>query len=93
MALNIKNEHVHELAREAARRTGLSQTSVIERALEELLAQLDEPAETAQRRDAERRARTDRILAEVDALLTDEDRAAMGRAMEEMYDKDGLPAW
>lgn len=37
----------------------------------------------------ERRARTARILAEVDALLTDEDRAAMHRAMEQMYDEDG----
>ena len=41
MSLNIKNEHVHELAREAARRTGKSQTSVIEEALERLLADLE----------------------------------------------------
>ena len=93
MALNIKNEHVHTLARDAARRTGLTQTSVLERALEEFLARLDAPDEVAERRDAERRARTARILAEVDELLTDEDRAAMGRTMEEMYDERGLPAW
>lgn len=42
MSLNIKNEHVHELAREAARRTGKSQTSVIEEALERLLADLEQ---------------------------------------------------
>ncbi len=41
MSLNIKNEHVHELAREAARRTGKSQTSVIEEALEKFLADLE----------------------------------------------------
>ena len=41
MSLNIKNEHVHELAREAARRTGKSQTGVIEEALEKLLADLE----------------------------------------------------
>ena len=41
MSLNIKNDHVHELAREAARRTGKSQTSVIEEALEKLLADLE----------------------------------------------------
>ena len=41
MSLNIKNEHVHELAREAARRTGKSQTSVIEEALERFLADLE----------------------------------------------------
>ena len=33
MSLNIKNEHVHQLARDAAARTGLSQTGVIEEAL------------------------------------------------------------
>ena len=41
MSLNIKNERVHELAREAARRTGTSQTGVIEQALERLLADLE----------------------------------------------------
>jgi len=41
MSLNIKNEHVHELARTAARLTGRSQTSVIEEALERLLADLE----------------------------------------------------
>jgi antitoxin VapB len=41
VSLNIKNEHVHQLAREAARRTGKSQTSVIEEALEKLLADLE----------------------------------------------------
>ena len=37
MGLNIKNERVHALAREAARVTGKSQTSAIEEALELLL--------------------------------------------------------
>ena len=41
MSLNIKNEHVHALAREAARLTGKSQTGVIEEALEKLLADLE----------------------------------------------------
>ena len=30
MALNIKNEHVHQLARQAAELTGKSQTAAIE---------------------------------------------------------------
>ena len=46
MSLNIKNERVHALAREAARRTGMNQTSVIEAALERLLAELDDEAGT-----------------------------------------------
>ena len=37
MAINIKNERVHQLAREAARVTGKSQTGAIEEALERLL--------------------------------------------------------
>jgi antitoxin VapB len=37
MGLNIKNERVHELARQAARLTGKSQTGAIEEALETLL--------------------------------------------------------
>lgn len=37
MSLNIKNPHVHELAREAARVTGKTQTGAIEEALERLL--------------------------------------------------------
>lgn len=40
MSLNIKNERVHELAREAARRTGLGQTGAIEAALVQLLKTL-----------------------------------------------------
>lgn len=39
MGLNIKNERVHDLVRQAARVTGLSQTGVIEEAVERLLAE------------------------------------------------------
>ncbi len=46
MSLNIKNERVHALAREAARRTGMTQTSVIETALQRLLADLGDNAGT-----------------------------------------------
>jgi antitoxin VapB len=41
MGLNIKNDHVHELAREAARVTGKSQTGAIEEALVRLLRDYD----------------------------------------------------
>ena len=37
MSMNIKNERVHALARQAAQLTGRSQTSAVELALEELL--------------------------------------------------------
>jgi antitoxin VapB len=41
VSLNIKNNRVHALAREAARVTGKSQTGAIEEALERLLAAYD----------------------------------------------------
>ena len=44
MSLNIKNPRVHALAREAAKRTGQNQTSVIETALQRLLDELDREA-------------------------------------------------
>jgi antitoxin VapB len=37
MSLNIKNEGVHDLVREAAKLTGKSQTSVVEEALRQYL--------------------------------------------------------
>lgn len=47
MGLNIKNERVHELAREAARLTGKSQTGAIELALRDLLRSLDADPDAA----------------------------------------------
>ena len=84
MGLNIKKESVHELARAASARTGLSQTSVIEEALQMYLARLDEPSE----RD-DRRRRVVEILDDMDARLTDADRAAL--TTDWLYDDQGLP--
>ncbi|MGC5167949.1 type II toxin-antitoxin system VapB family antitoxin [Luteimicrobium sp. DT211] len=86
MSLNIKNEHVHELAREAARLTGQTQTSVIERALEEFLER--------EKRESEREERDRRVselLAQMHARVTDADRARARQIMEDMYDENGLP--
>lgn len=88
MGLNIKNEHVHELAREAARLTGKSQTAVIGDALEELIARVGANDERATRR-----RRLEAVFADIDRNPpTDEDRAAMQKVMDEMYDENGLPA-
>jgi antitoxin VapB len=81
MGLNIKKQSVHELARAAATRTGLSQTSVIEEALQMYLAQLDQPGE--------RRDRVKQILESLDARWTDADRAAL--TSDWLYDEQGLP--
>ncbi|SIS03675.1 type II toxin-antitoxin system VapB family antitoxin [Williamsia sterculiae] len=77
MGLNIKNEHVHELAREVARRTGRNQTSAIELALERLLAEL--------RREDDQTTRL--------SLIRLMQRAAIGIDLdtETLYDTAGLP--
>ena len=84
MSLNIKNERVHQLARDAAARTGLSQTSVIEEALVQYLRRLDDE-------QGAKRRRVDEILADIDARLTDKDRDEMRAFAEDMYDDLGLP--
>lgn len=84
MGLNFTNERVHALAREAASRTGQTQTKVIEMALERLLAELDKPGPEVMR------AKVDAILAAVDAEMTDETRAAL--LADDLYDENGLPA-
>lgn len=77
MGLNIKNDRVHDLAREAARRTGRNQTSAIELALERLLADL--------RRESTDAARVD--------LIHSMQRAAANADLDTgfLYDEDGLP--
>lgn len=55
MSLNIKNERVHALAREAARVTGGSQTSAIEEGLRLLLKQHGADPDTAARAERVRR--------------------------------------
>ena len=86
MSLNIKNEHVHALAREAALLTGRSQTSVIEEALEKLLADLEHSP-------AAIKARTATLLAIVEdfqARLTPQDRERL--TTDWLYDDEtGLP--
>ena len=86
--MNIKNERVHELARQAAARSGRSQTSVIEEALVRYLAELDASSEST---EARRRDAIDRVLAKLDERLTDRDRETLLRAGDELYDDSGLP--
>lgn len=88
MALNIKNERVHTLARQAADRTGLSQTSVIEQALERLLADLGEDRDG---RDAREQA-VRRLVDEFRAGLTAQQRQNIQEDLRTLYDQDGLPA-
>jgi antitoxin VapB len=76
MSLNIKNPRVHEMAREVARRTGLTQTGAVEAALERMLDELGENP-----------SGIDDLIA---GLQTDI--AAHGPlSMDDLYDESGLP--
>lgn len=83
MSLNIKNERVHGLVREAARRTGQSQTKVVEDALELFITHLDHTSEN-------RRARVLELLGDFDRRMTPADRQRL--TTEGLYDERGLPA-
>lgn len=92
MALNIKNDRVCALAREAAERTGRTQVSVLEAALTRYLDALDDPnsrdlGDPAQRRFDDARA----VVAEFTRTVTDDDRAAVRHDLDAMYDEAGLP--
>jgi antitoxin VapB len=88
MGLNIKNQHVHDLARAAAEVTGKSQTGAIEEALERLLEAYGADPQAA---------RAQRKLDMVQEILVDYRRdpgrtTPEIRAIEDLYDDaTGLP--
>jgi antitoxin VapB len=90
VSLNIKSERVHALAREAARVTGKSQTSVVEEALEKLLAEYGEDPV-----DADRRRRLD-VIHQIQlrvAALPEARGADRILSDDDLYDPEtGLPA-
>lgn len=86
VALNIKNERVCRLAKEAARVSGLTQTGVLEQALEAFLAQAQQ-----ERARQERLRRGRELIESWRGSVTDEDRERTRRFMEQMYDENGLP--
>ncbi|MGI8949334.1 MAG: type II toxin-antitoxin system VapB family antitoxin [Ornithinimicrobium sp.] len=83
MGLNIKNERVHTLARDVARRTGRTQTSAIELALSRLIEELDR-----QEGEAARRERVQATVADMQARVA---RANVDLAADDLYDGAGLP--
>lgn len=88
MSLNIKNETVHELAREAARVSGLSQTSAIEQALRQFLRDrgIDPEEQDRERRRA-------RLLAMGTRFHAEEATPGGGVVrIDDLYDEEtGLP--
>jgi antitoxin VapB len=88
VSLNIKNERVHDLARQAARVTGKSQTGAIEEALERLLAAYD--ADPAEARTSAKVDLVTNLVAEYAGDPGQEERAL--RRVEDLFDEStGLP--
>jgi antitoxin VapB len=88
MSLNIKSQRTVALIRELALRTGVNQTAAIEDAVARRLSELDRE-ETA--RAESRRAAAEETLRELDKLLTDADKRAIGQNEIDLYDDNGLP--
>lgn len=87
MALNIKNERVHELARQAARVQGTTQTSALEVALEEYLARHAVPEAAAE----DRVERATVLVQQIRADLGAEGRASLADELADLYDAEGMP--
>lgn len=92
MALNIKNERTVALIRELADATGQNMTSAIEEAIVARLDQVRADPHGAQTDAAKRLAEIRRLVAEIDASLTDADRERLRTAEDDLYDEFGLPA-
>lgn len=87
MALNIKNERVHELARRAAQVGGTTQTGALEVALEEYLARHGATG-------AEGEGRLERATVLVEQIrggLALDGGASLSDDLADLYDAEGLP--
>nr|MBA3309337.1 type II toxin-antitoxin system VapB family antitoxin [Nocardioidaceae bacterium] len=82
---NIKNARVHALVREAARRSGKSQTSVVEEALARFLDAMERPSSCD-----DRLTKALDIAADFDRRLSAAERTRMSTVG--LYDDRGLPA-
>lgn len=93
MALNIKNERVCALARDVAERTGQTQTSAIETALEAYLRVLLEQDRAQLARRERETAEQRRLIRALVASIPPAPQGAPSTAavLEELYDEDGLP--
>ncbi|MDQ2845255.1 MAG: type II toxin-antitoxin system VapB family antitoxin [Actinomycetota bacterium] len=89
MGLNIKNERVCALARKAATATQQTQTSVIEQALQELLARHRVDAADAEEAKRVERARLTLVDMQQRWAATDSERPF---TTDDLYDENGLPA-
>ena len=89
MSLNIKNPQTHQLVRQLAEVTGLSQTAAVEDAVRR---RLEELANASSQTRLGRLERARAIAAAYRADLTAEDAQRIQTADDWLYDEDGLPA-
>jgi hypothetical protein len=85
MPITIRNKAVEESIRALAKRTGETPAALIAR-----LSLAEEERFKAEDMKAKRVAAMKRLRAML-PQLTDEDRAAIKQAMDDLYDEDGLP--
>lgn len=89
MAITLRNKAAEEMIRQIGRQRGLGPSAVIVQAVE---AFAKAPVAAVPPEQVERRLKVfDAIVARARAELTDEDRAAMRKEAEDMYDEFGLP--
>jgi hypothetical protein len=87
MPITLRNKAIEERIREIGKRTGEGPSAVIARAI----------GEVEERLKAEDEALREKRIAAMERLramlpkLTDEDRRAIDRAMDDLYDENGLP--
>ena len=87
MPITLRNKAIEDRIREIGKRTGEGPSAVIARAI----------GEVEERFKAEDEALREKRIAAMERLramlpkLTDEDRRAIDRAMDDLYDENGLP--
>jgi|tagenome__1003787_1003787.scaffolds.fasta_scaffold18659081_1 biopolymer transport protein ExbB/TolQ len=88
MPITLRNKAVEERIRNIGKRTGEGPSAVIAR----LSVQEEErlQAEDESRKE-KRMAAMKRLRQQAREMFTDEDREAIRREMEDLYDEDGLP--
>ncbi|SNC63467.1 antitoxin VapB [Kytococcus aerolatus] len=90
MALNIKNERVHQLARQAAELQGTTQTGALERALEEFLERHGAEADAGAGERGDRLARATLLVEQIRCGI-EQGEGSLAEGLVELYDADGLP--
>jgi hypothetical protein len=90
MAITIRNKTIEEGVRRLGRLRNEGPSAVIGRLVERELRTMGAEGESREEGIARRRKAMAEWIAALPPL-TDEDRKAIDRAMEEMYDENGLP--